>query len=205
MTRPWLFAALGYLSGSVLYARVFTGLLGEGDVLSQSRDQNPGASNAFQYGGFFCGLGTLLGDLLKGFVPVRLFLLGAARSPALALSLVMASPVVGHAFPVFYGFRGGKGIAVTFGCLLGLLPNWRPFAFFAGAFLFFSLVVRITPHFQRTIAAYLVCLACLAVSAQPGEVVLGFFLIALVVCFRMHMSREPRERMQVRLTLTCRK
>lgn len=200
MTRAFFFVTLGYLSGSVLYARVFSRLVGK-DILGKSKDENPGTSNAFQYGGFFCGLGTLLGDLFKGFFPVWLFLLGpeALTAPPLALSLVTAAPVVGHAFPVFYGFQGGKGIAVTFGCLLGLLPCWGPLAFFVGSFLFFSLVVRITPHFQRTIAAYLAALVCLVLSGQPNEIILGFFLIACVVCLRLHMSKEPREAMQVQL------
>lgn len=198
MTRAFFFAALGYLSGSVLFARVFSGLMGK-DILAGSKDANPGTANAFQHGGFFCGVGTLLGDLFKGFFPVWLFLRGSLNAPPLALSLVAAAPVVGHAFPVFYGFQGGKGIAVTFGCLLGLLPLWPPFAIFAGSFLFFSLVVRITPHFQRTIASYLSALILLVLFRQPNEIILGFFLIACVVCLRMHMSKEPREAMQVQL------
>ena len=198
MTRALFFTVLGYLSGSVLFARVLAGLLGK-DILGKSKDENPGVSNAFQYGGFLCGMGTLLGDLLKGFFPVWLFLRGpeSGGAPALALALVAAAPVVGHAFPVYYGFRGGKGIAVSFGCLLGLLPDWQPFAFFAGSFLFFSLVVKVTPHFQRTIVSYLAALVLLALSSQPGEVVLGFFLISCVVCLRLHMSKEPREAMQM--------
>lgn len=200
MTRVLFFAIFGYLSGSVLFARVISGLMGK-DILSGSKDENPGASNAFQYGGFLCGLGTLLGDLLKGFFPVWLFLLGpeAPASPPLALSLVAAAPVLGHAFPVYYGFQGGKGIAVSFGCLLGLLPCWEPLACFVGCFLFFSLVVRITPHFQRTIAAYLSALICLVLTRQSSGIILGFFLIACVVCLRLHKSKEPREAMQIQL------
>lgn len=198
MRRALFFTALGYLCGSVLFARVFSKLMGK-DILAESKDANPGTANAFQFGGFFCGLGTLLGDLFKGFFPVWLFLLEPEAAPPLALSLVAAAPVLGHAFPVFYDFRGGKGIAVTFGCLLGLLPVWPPFAIFVGAFLFFSLVVRITPHFQRTIAAYLAALLCLALTRQPQGITLGFCLIACIVCLRMHLSKEPREAMQIQL------
>ena len=198
MTRIWLFVALGYLSGSVLFARVLAGLMGR-DILTKSQDENPGTSNAFRYGGFVCGVGTLLGDLFKGFLPVWLFLRYGDAFPFPALALVMAAPVVGHAFPVFYGFRGGKGIAVSFGCLLGLLQVWQPLGLFIGAFLFFSLVVRISPHFQRTIAAYLGGVICMALTGQPTEVLLGFFLMACVVCLRLHMSKEPREAMQVQL------
>lgn len=196
MTRSCFFAVLGYLSGSVLFARIFAAAMGK-DILGTSKDGNPGTSNAFRYGGFFCGMLTLLGDLLKGFLPVWLCL-RAEEAPAL-LPLVLAAPVVGHAFPVFYGFHGGKGIAVSFGCLLGLLPGWQPLAIFIGTFLFFSLVIKIKPHFQRTIAAYLAGLLLMALTHQPKPVLLGFFLIAAVVCLRMHLSKEPREAMQVQL------
>lgn len=196
MTRSCFFVVFGYLSGSVLFARIFAALLGK-DILGSSSDENPGTSNAFQYGGFFCGALTLLGDLCKGFLPVWLFLQTEEALPL--LPLVLAAPVVGHAFPVFYGFHGGKGIAVSFGCLLGLLPCWQPLAVFIGAFLFFSLVVRIKPHFQRTIAAYLAGLLLMALTHQARPVLLGFFFITSVVCLRLHMSKEPREAMQVQL------
>lgn len=198
MTGAVFFMVLGYLSGSILFARVFSGLFGK-EIVQVSRDENPGAANAFQYGGFLCGACTLAGDLLKGFLPVWLYVRHSGGAPELALSLVLAAPVAGHAFPVFWGFRGGKGIAVSFGCLLGLMPVWQPFAFFVGSFLFFSLVVRVTPHFQRTIISYLAALCCMALTHQPRAVVLGFTLIACVVCLRMHMSKEPRQAMQVQL------
>ena len=73
MMRACFFAVFGYLCGSVLFARLFSAAMGK-DILCSSKDGNPGTSNAFQYGGFFCGLLTLLGDLCKGFLPVWLFL-----------------------------------------------------------------------------------------------------------------------------------
>lgn len=196
----WIpYVLLGYFSGSVLFARVMSGLLGKGDIYAGSKDCNPGASNAFTYGGLFCGLGTLAGDLLKGFVPVWLFRHSAAPMPSLALALVIAAPVLGHAFPIFYRLRGGKGIAVTFGCLLGLFPQWQPLGIFAGIFILLSTVIRVTPHFHRTILSYLLALICMFLTGQSQEAILGFGLITGIVLVRMHMSREPRERMLVRL------
>ena len=199
MIRTIQFMILGYLSGSVLYARVFSGLLGKEDICRASKDRNPGTANAFTYGGFVCGLGTLLGDLLKGAIPVWLFLRGASDAPTLSLALVAAAPVFGHAFPVFYRFQGRKGIAVSFGCLLGMVPLWQPLALFIGAFLLFSLVIRVTPHFQRTVFSYLLTLVCLVLTRQPSAVILGFLLITAIVGLRMHMSKEPREALLVRL------
>ena len=57
---------LGYLSGSILFARVSMALLHKGYILTASKDGNPGTANAFRYGGFLCGTLTLSGDLLKG-------------------------------------------------------------------------------------------------------------------------------------------
>lgn len=69
MEQGLLYLLAGYLSGSVLYARVFSGLLRRGDVTEKSRDGNPGTANAFLYGGFWCGALTLVCELLKGFCP----------------------------------------------------------------------------------------------------------------------------------------
>ena len=143
MSRYLFYVIGGYLSGSVLYARVMCRLFGAGDALLQSKDANPGTSNAFAYGGFACGVLTLVGDLMKGILPVWLYVrTGSGITPA-SLALVLAAPVVGHAFPCFFGFHGGKAIAVSFGCLLGLVPFWGPVLIFAGSFIFFSVVVRI--------------------------------------------------------------
>ena len=199
MNRYILYVIAGYLSGSVLYARVMCHLFGGDEALLHSKDCNPGTSNAFACGGFTCGVLTLLGDLMKCIVPVWLYVRSGEDITPTALALVLAAPVVGHAFPCFYGFHGGKGIAVSFGCLLGLIPMWGPVLLFAGCFIFFSVVVRITPHFQRTAITYLVTLLLLAFTRQSRGVVYGYMLISAMVGLRLHLSKEPREHMQVRL------
>lgn len=194
-----VYVIAGYLSGSVLYARLFMQLFGKENVYLQSKDENPGTANAFAYGGFACGVLTLAGDMLKGFVPVYLFLHSGGSLSPLPVALVLMAPVLGHAFPCFYGLRGGKGIAVSFGCMLGLVPLWPPVLLFAGAFVFFSVVVKVTPHFQRTAITYLVTVLLEALTHQPDGVVLGYALICGIVLLRLHMSREPRQRIQVLL------
>ena len=117
MNRYLMYVIAGYLSGSVLYARVFLQLFGKADEYRQSKDENPGTANAFAYGGFACGVLTLAGDMLKGFLPVWLFLHSGEDITPVTLALVLLAPVLGHAFSCFYGLRGGKGIAVAVGCL----------------------------------------------------------------------------------------
>lgn len=192
------FGIMGYLSGSILYARIFGALFHRNEIITESRDHNPGTANAFQYGGIWCGLLTLCGDMMKGFLPVWLYLHFAKASPA-GLSIVLAAPVIGHIFPVFYQFRGGKGIATTFGCLLGLFPFLQPVLIFACAFLVFSLILRITPNFYRTIAAYSLTLMLLLIKKAGSAVCGGFLIIAAAVFLRLHHSKEVRERMRAKL------
>lgn len=201
MLHDSMYIWLGYLSGSVLYARIFSRLFQKENMLEQSKDHNPGTANAFMYGGFWCGLLTLLFDLGKGFFPVYLFILyRAASHPAPFLSaLVIAAPVIGHIFPLFYRFRGGKGIAVTFGCLLGLYPVLHPLFILAFCFIFFSSILKVSPHFYRTIFSYACSLVIMIREIDTDAVVLGFFLISAAVLIKMLTSKEERDKLEVKL------
>ena len=195
MGRTVVFTVLGYLSGSLLFARYWGKWCRGRNVVEESPDQNPGTFNAFQYGGFVCGTLTLCGDLLKGFLPV--FLYCRERPWELGLALVLAAPVWGHVLPLYHGFRGGKGVAVTFGCLLGLLPKRRPLLLLAFVFLFFSLVVKITPNYHRTLAAYVAAAMGMVLFVPDPGVALGFGLISVVVIGKLLHSTERKESCKV--------
>ena len=191
----------GYFSGSVLYARIFAQLFKKENMLENSKDQNPGAANAFMYGGFWCGVLTLTCDILKGFFPVYLFMQYAPDiSPdMLSIAFVMAAPVVGHAFPIFFKGKGGKGIAVTFGCLLGLFPFLQPAVILAAFFIFFSCILRINPHYYRILAAYLCALIGMLLLVKVPMVLLGYAIITVVVSSRMLLSEEEKDKMRIKL------
>ena len=195
MGRTVVFTVLGYLSGSLLFARYWGKWCRGRNVVEESPDQNPGTFNAFQYGGFVCGTLTLCGDLLKGFLPV--FLYCRERPWGLGLALGLAAPVWGHVLPLYHGFRGGKGVAVTFGCLLGLLPKRRPLLLLAFVFLFFSLVVKITPNYHRTLAAYVAAALGMVLFVPDPGVALGFGLISVVVIGKLLHSTERKESCKV--------
>ena len=144
-----------------------------------------------------CGLLTLLGDLCKGFLPVWLFL--RMEEPPPLLPLVLAAPVLGHAFPVFYGFRGGKGIAVSFGCLLGLAPDLRPALILAAVFILFSVVIIISPHYYRTLATYIAAIPIMFIVIRAGAVRMGFLLIAETVILKLLGSKEEKEKPEVKI------
>ncbi|MCC8181773.1 MAG: glycerol-3-phosphate acyltransferase [Clostridiales bacterium] len=201
MERAVFYSILGYLAGSLLFARIGERLFHRMGAIEESADQNPGTFNAFQYGGFWCGVFTLCGDLLKGLIPVWLYLAGSGEPPWNDpwLSLVMAAPVLGHILPVFYHFKGGKGIATTFGCLLGLLPEFRPLVIFAAFFLLFTLVLQITPNYHRTLVTYLCTLAGMYLICGATAISAGFLLITGMVYVRLITSQEEKEKMKVKL------
>lgn len=104
---------LGSVSSAIVIARVF-GLKDPREVGSG----NPGATNILRYGGKKAAALTLLGDVLKGVVPV--LVAHALGVEASVLALVMLAAFVGHVFPLFHGFKGGKGVATAFGALIAL-------------------------------------------------------------------------------------
>lgn len=200
MKWVWLFIIGGYLSGSVLYARVFSALFRCGDIAAASPDKNPGTANAFTYGGFACGALTLVFDLAKGFVPVFLFqtLNPVPQYPA-ALAFVLSAPVLGHAFPVFFRFHGGKAIAVSFGCLLGLYPRLSALLVLACVFVFFSLILQISPNYYRTFLSYVLSSIILLFLRLHPAIVLGFIIISSIVILKLALSAEEREKCKVKL------
>lgn len=199
--KAYLYAFAGYLMGSILFANVFTSLFHEKGAIEESKDKNPGTANAFLYGGFWCGVLTLVCDLAKGILPVHLFLVHMPPEEITMLSMaaVLAAPVLGHVCSLYHHFKGGKGIAVTFGCLLGLFPDLKPALLLAFFFLFYSLILCIRPHFYRTCVTYFCTLAALYfIPCMPG-VRTGFLIISAAVMLHMHFSKEEREKFQVKL------
>ncbi|WP_436395547.1 glycerol-3-phosphate 1-O-acyltransferase PlsY [Acidithiobacillus ferriphilus] len=110
----------GYLVGSIATAILVARALGLGDP-RLSGSGNPGATNILRIGGRKAALLTLLGDLIKGVVPIVIARLLGLEDWALAA--VALATFLGHLYPVFFGFRGGKGVATALGILLALLPE----------------------------------------------------------------------------------
>jgi glycerol-3-phosphate acyltransferase PlsY len=114
----WLLAALafGYLLGSIPFGVLITRLAGLGDIRSIGSG-NIGATNVLRTGSKALAAATLAGDLLKGTAAVLVADWWLGRDYALAAGL---GAFVGHVFPVWLKFRGGKGVATFAGILLGL-------------------------------------------------------------------------------------
>jgi len=113
----WLLVPVAYLMGSISSAIIVCRLMGLDDP-RENGSGNPGATNVMRIGGKKAAGITLLGDALKGLIPVLLAkMLGAGAE---VLAFVVFAAFLGHLYPVFFGFKGGKGVATTFGLTLGV-------------------------------------------------------------------------------------
>ena len=115
----FIFAALAYLVGSISTAIITCKIMGLEDPRKVGSN-NPGATNVLRHGGKKAAIITLLGDMLKGLVPV--LLVTQFQTDTLTIAVTGLLALLGHIFPVYYGFKGGKGVATFYGVILG--TNW---------------------------------------------------------------------------------
>ncbi|HEX5636938.1 MAG TPA: glycerol-3-phosphate acyltransferase, partial [Gammaproteobacteria bacterium] len=109
------FALAGYLLGSISTAIITCKLMGLPDPRTDG-SKNPGATNVLRLGGKKAAAITLAGDMLKGLLPAMVATLMDMPHGVVAAAGLAA--FLGHLFPVFYGFQGGKGVATMLGVLL---------------------------------------------------------------------------------------
>ena len=112
-----------YLIGSLSFAVIVSKYYGMDDPRTYGSG-NPGATNVLRSGKKKAAALTLLGDALKGLVAVVLArcLQDALNLSDIAIAAVAVAALVGHMWPIFFGFKGGKGVATTLGVLLALSP-----------------------------------------------------------------------------------
>lgn len=118
-------AVLAYLMGSVPFAVIVSRLYGLEDPRSHGSG-NPGATNVLRTGKKSAALFTLLGDSLKGWLAV--WLAGKFSGDTLVIALAGIAAFIGHLYPVFLKFRGGKGVATALGVLAGWSGSLALFA-----------------------------------------------------------------------------
>jgi glycerol-3-phosphate acyltransferase PlsY len=121
----------GYLLGSVPTGLLLTKLFSKVDP-RKTGSKNIGATNIFRTAGKALGIMTLMGDLLKGAIPVILAIQWGESDLWIAISGL--TPSLGHIFPIFLGFKGGKGVATALGFYLVISPIavFIEFLIFAG-------------------------------------------------------------------------
>jgi len=173
--------ALGYLLGSIPFGLILTKLAGHGD-LRDIGSGNIGATNVLRTGNKKLAALTLLLDLLKGTAAV---LIGARFGPHAAI-LGGLGAFLGHLFPVWLGFHGGKGVATYIGVLLGLY--WLGAIAFCAVWLLVALVTRYSSLSALAASAAIPCL--LFFMGQTRIAVL--FLVFTVLIYWRHADNIGR-------------
>ena len=175
---------LAYLLGSLSFGLLIARVHGGAD-LRHSGSGNIGATNVVRTLGKTAGILTLLGDGAKGLVAVLCALKWGQASVLPALAAVAA--VLGHMFPLYHGFKGGKGVATALGVLLPTLP--LPLL---GGFIVWLVVVAVWRYVSAgSMLAALVVPLLAALWSYPVPLVLAAALIALLVLYkhRENLSR----------------
>ena len=136
LTTLWA-ALLGYAFGSIPFGLILTRLAGKGDVRKQGSG-NIGATNVLRTGSKGLAAATLLLDLAKGFVPVFI----ARELFWFDMGWTALFAVLGHCFPIWLGFKGGKGVATNAGVCFGLA--WQLGAVYAVVWIGLLAITRIS-------------------------------------------------------------
>lgn len=176
-----LFIAVAYLLGSLSFAVIVSRAMRLPDPRSFGSG-NPGATNVLRSGRKLAAVLTLLGDALKGWVAV---VLARMLAPQFGLDdgivlLCALAVFIGHLFPVFFRFQGGKGVATALGILIGLNP-WLGLACMA-TWLFMAGVFRISS--LAALTAAVLAPVYVALWTGWGDTFIAVLVIALLLVYR---------------------
>ncbi|MGB5202203.1 MAG: glycerol-3-phosphate 1-O-acyltransferase PlsY [Sedimenticolaceae bacterium] len=164
-----------YLLGSISSAVIVCRLAGLPDPRTQGSN-NPGATNVLRIGGRKAAAVTLLGDSIKGLLPVVVCHL--LDRPVLVLALVGMAAFLGHLYPVFFGFKGGKGVATALGVQFGL--DWMIGSAVALTWLFMAKVANIS-SLAALISMLLAPLYIWLIWPAPELVVMQVLITVLLI------------------------
>ncbi len=180
----YLFPLLGYLAGSLASAIIVCRIMGLPDPRSGGSG-NPGATNVLRIGGKKAALLTLMGDVFKGVIPV--LIAHALELAALSIALTCLGCFLGHLYPVFFRFQGGKGVATAFGAIIAL--NWQVGLAFGLIWLGLAALTRYS-SMASLIAALLAPVASWFLSGQIADVAaLGCIAVFIFIRHKTNIQR----------------
>jgi len=185
-TLPFIFILIViYLVAAIPTGIVLAKVMGYEDVRDKGSG-NIGATNVYRVAGKLAGVLTLAGDILKGFLPLLACKTWLAPTPN-QLGIACAMAIVGHCYPVYLKFRGGKGIATALGIFLVISPTAV-----LGAAIVFGITVATTRFISlgSVLAAMSAPLLVLMLN-EPQPIFLATVFIAALIIWR-HRSNIKR-------------
>ena len=168
---------LAYLIGSLSSAIIICRLMGLPDP-RQKGSKNPVATNVLRIGGKKAAIITLLGDMLKGLIPV-LFAQWLKLNP-IGLAIIAFAAFCGHLFPIFFRFKGGKGVATLLGCLLAL--SWQSALTWMGTWFIIALIFRYVS--LASLVASLLAPFFIWYFTHENALILATSLMSLILLYR---------------------
>lgn len=177
METLFIYLILGYLIGSLPFAVIISKVFGLADPRSFGSG-NPGATNVLRSGNKAAAALTLLGDASKGWL--AMFIASKVGAGGTAVALTGLAAFLGHLYPVFLKFKGGKGVATAIGVLIGL-DSWLAFGA-ALVWLATAIVSRYSSLAAITAAAVAPTLAL--AWHGPGAIALVVGLMCLLLIWR---------------------
>jgi glycerol-3-phosphate acyltransferase PlsY len=174
-----LMVVLGYLSGSLCSAVIVCKAFGLGDPREQGSN-NPGATNVLRLHGKKYAAMVLIGDMLKGTIPVVIgHLLGVSDG---GLGYIALACTLGHIFPIFFKFKGGKGVATALGTYFGLN------IFLGLTCLAIWIIVAYFKKYSSLASLITVCFAPLyaVIFMKSGAVFFPVFLMSFIIIGKHH-------------------
>ena len=183
--NPWLPSIpLAYLLGSIPFGYLLVKIFRKQDIRATGSG-NIGATNVARSGAKGLGIATLLLDLGKAFLAVKIAQHLAPGNYDLAAAAAVAA-ILGHVFPIWLGFRGGKGVASALGVFLALTPI-SALAIF-GVFLVIFLLTRYVSLASIIAAATFPLFGFHFVPVRTPIVITGFLFIPLLVIVKHHQN-----------------
>jgi glycerol-3-phosphate acyltransferase PlsY len=180
----WLLVPMAYLVGSVSSAIIVCRGMGLPDPREQGSG-NPGATNVMRIGGKKAAAITLAGDALKGLLPVLIAKILGVET--LVLAMVVFAAFLGHLYPIFFDFKGGKGVATSFGVSLGV--SWLLGLAVSGTWFLVYKISKIS-SLSALVAAVLTPVYTWLIVGD-SYLVGVFFIISVVLLWR-HQSNIKR-------------
>jgi glycerol-3-phosphate acyltransferase PlsY len=181
---------LSYLLGSIPFGLLAAKL--EGLDIREHGSGNIGATNVVRVLGWKYGYPVFVADALKGLVAVRLAIFLATKE-GLSISLLgviaAVAAILGHSFPVWLRFRGGKGVATSGGAVFGLMPTS---ALVAGAVWIVTFFLFRYVSVASMVAAVSLPLSLLLISYPPNLVLIVFSILVTALVILRHRSNIKR-------------
>jgi len=175
---------IAYLVGAIPFGLLFARMISGKDPREHGSG-NIGATNAMRTGGKKVGAMTLLADIIKGTIPVAAVI--ALDGDELLVALVALAAFLGHIFPIYLGFKGGKGVATMFGVILPWLP-WVA----AGAFIVWFISFKSTRYVSLASILAGVSMPLFALLLQASWAAFGICMILGALMILRHQSNIQR-------------